>query len=102
MAVSDVLQKMRGSDYGSDKEDDESESPSPARRVLKLSDDEVKSLGESKPGEQVTLQVTGKLEGDHFHVMSVEGAGGGMGMEEAAQVAGIPPTMRQATQISPS
>jgi hypothetical protein len=97
MAFSDSLKKMRASGYpGGDKEDDDDEKESSGSRILKLSDDEAKAAG-AKPGQEVKLQVSGTLEEDgHFHVMSVEPAGGGGMPDEqgmAAQVAGQPPMM---------
>lgn len=46
-------------------------------RTLKLTDDEAKELQsyQAAPGEEQTCQITGKLEGNTFRVMSVSGSG---------------------------
>jgi hypothetical protein len=50
---------------------DEAESPTTSR-IIKLSDDEQRALAQVKPGENITLKVTGNVEKDgHFHVMTV-------------------------------
>lgn len=78
MPVSDVLKNFRGSDYGAgekgDKPSEKSEGTS--SRTIELSPEEAKSLGGAEPGAEVTLQVTGRLEDTHFHIMSVQGQGG--------------------------
>lgn len=80
MPVSEVLKNFRGASYGApkDSEGDDGEENS-ASRILKLSDDEIKSVAGAGPGQEVTMTVTGKLEGDHFHVMSIQAQGGPMG-----------------------
>lgn len=112
MPVSDVLKNMRDSGYG-DKPgakpaDDSSESSPAMSRVIKLTDDEMKSLEGSAgaPGEEMTLTVTGKLEEDgSFSVMNVGAEGGGPD-DAAKQVAdgvlGVPPMMQNQTMPSPS
>ncbi len=90
MDVSSVLKGFRNSGYDGDDGDDDQEDSDLGPRTFKLSGDEMKSV-QSKPGESVTLQVTGRMEEGHFHVMSVAPAEGMPNDEEkqmAAQVAG--------------
>lgn len=104
MPISNVLKNFRDGGYGknsSESEDKESSSS----RMLQLSEEEVKSLEpyQVKPGEEIILEVSGKLEDDHFHVMNVKYADGG-GMDDmAAKVAGQePPMMMNRVLPSPS
>lgn len=83
MDVSNVLKGMRQGGYGSGpgKKDDakKDENHSENTRMVKLSDDEVKGLEpyQVSPGEEIVLEMTGKLEEDgHFHIMSVKYADG--------------------------
>jgi len=112
MAVHEALERVRTSDYGFGKDNDQ-ESGSDEKdadsksRVIQLSDDEMKGLAGyvGAPGEEVRCEVTGTLEEDgHFHVMSVSAPGGGMGQDAMQKVAGLDqaPVMRSQTQISPS
>jgi hypothetical protein len=83
MDVSGMLKSMRGK--GDDSEEEGSHDPDESNstsRIIKLTDEEEKSMESVKPGEEVVLTVRGNVEGDHFHVMSVEKQGGGEeGME---------------------
>lgn len=79
MAVSDVLKNLRQSDYAGKGAQPKEASPSP--RTIKLSGDEMQALQpyQPKPGEEIVLEVTGRLENDgDFHVLSVKYAGGDM------------------------
>src|SRR5580704_12910298 len=74
MAISDMLKSMR-----SGKDDDgghDPDEPNSTSRIIKLTDEEEKSMEDVKAGEEVVLTVRGNVEGDHFHVMSVEKQGG--------------------------
>ena len=109
MAVADTLKKFRSQDYGpkGDAPEEGSEDAPETPRTIRLTDDEAKSLQpfQVHPGEEIVLEVSGKLEDDgHFHVMSVKYANpSGMGDEDAAKVAGVePPMMQMQTQPSPS
>lgn len=113
MAIADVLKGMRSSGYSKKmempekEEKDDSESDSGPRTIM-LSDDEIKSLGQSaKPGEDVEIKISGKLENDgHFHIMSVEPASTMPDddmKEMAAKVAGMQaPMVQNQTMPSPS
>lgn len=98
MSVSNALNRMRESAYGSKPDMTSPEKGSESGvRMFKLSDEEMGSMGKDmKPGQEITLQVSGRLEEDgHFHVMSVSGPSGspeGMdGMkEEMASRMGMP------------
>jgi hypothetical protein len=105
MPISDVLKNMRSSGFPERKEEDDSDDQESTPRTILLSDDEMKSIGEIKPGEEVKIEVSGRLEEDgHFHVMSVE-SGTTMPDQEmkgmAAAVAGVPVTQDR-TMPSPS
>jgi len=101
MAVSDVLSKFRKSGYPEKSDDKAEEKPSGAR-VIRLTEDEMQGI-QGEPGKEVTITVTGNLEGSEFRVLRVEGAGdGGMEKEMAAEVMGQPPIMRQGTAPYPS
>jgi hypothetical protein len=103
MAIGDVLKNFRQSGYGEkDSTDEESGEPS-SSRILKLTDDEIKTIGETEPGTEVTCEVSGKLEDGSLRVMSVRGSGGGMEKDMASKVAGqVPPMMQAQTLPSPS
>lgn len=106
MPVSDVLKNFRGSGYSQEPEGKEKGGDGP--RVIRLTDDEMKEVSQyanAKPGEEVTCEISGRLEKDgHFHVMSVRPTGGGMNEEKdmAAEVAGQPPMSRMQVAPSPS
>jgi hypothetical protein len=101
MPVSEVLNKFRKGDYGDDQKKEESSS---ASRVINLTEEEQKFLGENpEAGQEVSCVVTGKLEDGHFHVMSIRPQGGEITEEDTAKVAGMDsPMMRMQTQPSPS
>ena len=82
MDVSEMLKSMRGK-KGDDSEEEghDPDEPNSTSRIIKLTDEEEKSMEDVKPGEEVVLTVRGNVEGDHFHVMSVEKQGGGDEME---------------------
>jgi len=87
--VSGVLKGFRQSSEYLKPKEKEDEKPEGGVRTFKLTDDEMKSL-QSNPGEEVTLQVSGKVEDDgHFHVMSVTSSDGQNSDEKemAAQIA---------------
>lgn len=91
MPIGDALKNFRQSGYGGKKEDSKE---SAGGRSFKLSDDEVKGVGEYQPGEQVQCVVTGRLGPDNMlMVTSVEPAGGGPEKEMAAEMMGKPPMM---------
>lgn len=98
MPISDMLDKFRKSGYSSPKK---SEDHASTPRTIQLSDDEMKSLQpyNVSPGEEIVLEVTGKVEEDgHFHVMSAKYATGpGDDSGESK-----PPMVRMDTQPSPS
>lgn len=82
MPVSDALKQYRDSGYGGKKEDSGEGQKEKTSRVINLTDDEVKSLqpyAEKFQGDDIVAEVTGRLEGSHFHVMSVKYAEGGSG-----------------------
>lgn len=85
MDVSGMLKSMRGKKEESSDPDE----PNNTSRIIKLTDEEQKSMEGVKGGEEVVLTVRGNVEDDHFHVMSVEKQGGGDEMkgmpEEVAQ-----------------
>lgn len=91
MPFGDALENMRKTDYGAPPKKEESKGES--SRMLHLTEEETKSLAPyQEGGEEIVLEVTGKLEGDHFHVMSAKYAPKKEGEEEpndAAQVAGL-------------
>lgn len=84
-----MLKSMRGKGReDSEEESHDPDEPNSTSRIIKLTDEEEKSMEDVKAGEEVVLTVRGNVEGDHFHVMSVEKQGGGEmdGMpEEVAQ-----------------
>jgi hypothetical protein len=92
---SGTLKKFRDSGYPKDKSDSDKET---SVRVIKLTDDEAKELESYSQGagsEQV-CEVSGKLEGNTFRVMSVSGSGDpdmNVGPQEA-MAGGAPPMMR--------
>jgi hypothetical protein len=104
MPISGVLQGFRKGGYGEkpsspEKEKDGGGGP----RLIKLTDDEAKSIGQGQPGGEVTVQVSGRLEGSSLTVMSVQGSSTMPDQEGmAAQVAGQAPVMRNQTAPSPS
>jgi hypothetical protein len=109
MAVSDALNNMRSQDYGAKPDAGETPEESSGVRVIQLTEEEQKELQgySGKPGEEITCEVSGKLEQDgHFHVMSVRGTGGGGLDEDAKAVAegslGGAPLMQSQTMPSPS
>lgn len=71
MPISDVLKGLRSSSYGESESDHEE---SPSERVLELSEDEMKSLGEPSEGD-IVVQVTGKVRNGCLYVSSVKGSG---------------------------
>lgn len=89
MAVSDVLKNFRNSSYGAGDKgnpeapapDDGGEAPNPdaSPRTIMLTAQEQKSIEpyQVNPGDEITLEVSGRLEDDHFHVLSVNYSGGG-------------------------
>jgi hypothetical protein len=89
MPVSDVLQNFRKSGYASepDSADSSEEKGATGPRSLALTDEEVKSLApyQANPGEEIVLEVTGRLEGNHFRVMSAKYAQGPGSEDEDAQ-----------------
>ena len=91
MAVSDVLKKFRSMPKPDEEDDYPEESSSP--RVIQLTNDEVKACGGYKPGADVELKVSGRIEDDnHFHIMSVSPSSTMPDQEMgnmAAQVAGV-------------
>ncbi len=100
MPITEVLKKFRGSDYGANKEaldkpEEETDDAPETVRTIKLTDEEAKALQPSgvHPGEEITLEISGKLEEDgRFQVMSVQAAApDGMEEEDVAKVAGVPP-----------
>ncbi len=100
MPISDVLKNLRSHGYTKTGDDKTSKDAPESPRIIRLMDDEVKALEpyQKGPGEEITCEVSGKLEKDgHFHVMSVRAPGGGGGMDDekemAAAVAGQTPSM---------
>lgn len=87
MPISDALKSFRKGEYG-DKEQPESGGDEPSSpRVIHLTDDEKKAFEGSSvsPGQEVVCEVSGKLEGDHLHVMSVRASGGGQDVNADAE-----------------
>lgn len=71
MPASDMLKSSRAS-YLEKDESKEKEEPNNTSRTIMLSDDEQKAFQGSKPGDNLTCEVTGTIEEDgHFHVMTV-------------------------------
>lgn len=84
----DILKQMRGTGYMDKPSEEKPEEEGPSgNRLIKLSDDEMKSLGDYKEGERECM-VRGTMTDDGmFRIMSVsptEEAGGGeeQGMDE--------------------
>lgn len=103
MPVSDVLQGFRKGGYGEKPSFPEKGEDGGGPRLIKLTDDEAKSLSQGQPGGDVTVQVTGRLEGSSLTVMSVQGSSTMPDQEGmSAQVAGQAPMMRNQTAPSPS
>jgi len=103
MPVSEVLQGLRKGGYGEKPSSPEKGKDGGGPRLIKLTDDEAKSLGQGQPGGEVTAQVTGRLEGSSLTVMSVQGSSTMPDQEGmAAQVAGQAPVMQNQTMPSPS
>src|ERR1700751_5083053 len=108
MSISEALDHLRTSDYGGDSKDKPSEKE--GVRVLKLSEPEAKELAgyqeKMGPGSEMVIEDTGKLEGDHFHVMSVKYAQGGGGQDTNADAEAVMDKMRgipmMAPQVQPS
>lgn len=91
MAVADELRKVRENGYkpgafeaSTGENGNDPDEANQTSRIIKLSDEEVKGLEpyQVKPGEEVILEVSGNLEGDHFHVMTVKYANGKEGDDE--------------------
>lgn len=106
---SGALKKFRDEGYPKVKGDEPPQTAGPEPvRTIKLTDDEVKALAGDglEPGAELTCQITGKLEGSTFRVMSVESTGiEGPNMDaDAAEAMGkMPPPMVQSQTVpSPS
>lgn len=95
MPVSDVLKSFRKGGYSPEKPTSEPAEATGGPRIITLTDEEAKTLGQGQPGGDVSLEVSGRLEGTSFTVMSVKPAGGGMPDEGAmaAEVMGKSPMM---------
>jgi len=103
MAISDTLQGLREDGYGKSKEKDKKDSAGP--RVVKLTDDEAKSLGAEGDGHEVAGEFTGRLSGTELSITSIGPSGEGSGDEEKAMAEqvmtgsmggpplGVPPSM---------
>lgn len=93
MAIADTLKKFRQSSTPSDMQDaPDAESQDAGPRMIKLSDEEMKSMGQAQAGQEVTAQVSGHVndQGD-FTIMSVEGLGGSSaGTPTPQEVMGVP------------
>lgn len=83
MPAADVLKTLRGSQYNktsqatddSNPEKDAADESSDTTRLIKLTDEEQKSIS-ANPGETVTCEVQGTLDGEGmFRVMSIEPSG---------------------------
>lgn len=86
-----MMRSMRSK--GGEKEDEKGHDPDEANstsRIIKLTEEEQKSMESVKPGEEMVLTVRGNVEGDHFHVMSLEKQGGG-----EDEMAGMPEEVAQ-------
>jgi len=78
MAIGEKLKSFRQEGYGGG----EKKEDSPGPRIIKLTDDEAKALGEYAGGEEATCTVSGRLEGNSLTVMSVSPAEGGPSEED--------------------
>lgn len=103
MSAVDELKKSRGEDY---KSLDDPDDPNDTSRIIKLSDDEQKTFGGTKPGQELACEVRGNLEEDgHFHVMTVKPLGGGQsygGDGENAMAQQVAQMVRPQLMPSPS
>lgn len=94
MDISGALQSFRQKGYAEKKGGPESggsgEPESKTSRVIHLSEEESKEIApyqeQNGPGSEIVLEVTGKLEGSHFRVMSVKYAPPQGDPSESAQV----------------
>lgn len=110
MPLGSVLKSFRDRGYGSGENSGEPED-SKGPRLITLTDDEAKGLAEYKKegGDEIVCQVTGRLDGNEFSVISVTAPGGEEKMpgnedEMAAKVMGMmgkPPMMQNQTMPSP-
>ena len=104
MDISGALKKFRSGP------EEESEEKSSGPRMIKLTDEEKKSLeGYGQPGEEIECTVRGRLgENGEFSVSSVSAPGGEgddegkMASEVMGKIEGPPPTMRTQTMPYPS
>lgn len=75
MAFGETLKSFRKGDYG-EKDDGNDEEGSSSHRMITLTGEEAKELEPYQekfgPGQEMVIEATGKLEGDHFHIMSVK------------------------------
>lgn len=96
----EALKNIRKDGYGDKKDGEEKKDGGP--RLIKLTDDEAKALASSAGGEEVTCQVTGRVNGSELSVSSVS-APEGMDMKDAMMSGqGGPPLMRPSTMPSSS
>ena len=95
MSAVEELKSMRGKGYRAQASDFKSPEAEPKEemgtpRIISLTDVEKKSFEGVKPGQDLTCEVHGTMEGDHFHVMSVSPPqGGGYGSEDENKMAGM-------------
>jgi hypothetical protein len=112
---SGALKKFRDSGYPKPKagdEGDQGDAPSadataaPSVRVIKLTDDEAKELQsyQDSPGAEQVCQVTGKLDGTTFRVMSVSALDAEMepDMDVSPDEAGLGDAQMVQSQTMPS
>lgn len=106
MEYGDALKNLRKGDYG----EDEKEEGTSSHRMISLTDEEAKELTPYQEkfgsGQEMVIEATGKLEGDHFHIMSVKYAEGkGEGMDANADAEEVMAKMRgpiTPMQVQPS
>jgi hypothetical protein len=107
MDLSGPLKNLRKDGYKQGAPQQEDSGKKTMSRIVKLSDDEMKSLEpyQVNPGEEIVLEMTGRLEDSgHFTVMGVKYASGGMdqGAEKVAGIQQPAPTVRTQTMPYPS
>jgi hypothetical protein len=100
MPAIDVLKQMRGMGYVDKPSEEKEEDATPdGNRLIKLTEEEAKALGDYKEGEQECL-VRGSMAGDGmFRVLSVSPA---QGSEEPGSMDDMLKAVMTRSQVTPS
>jgi cytoskeletal protein CcmA (bactofilin family) len=102
MAYSDELKSLRKKEYGEGavkKSEDLNSTP----RIIVLTDEERKVLGDVAPGSDLSCEVKGTLDSDgRFNVMSIGPIGGEVETEEDSMAGSVAQKVTPTIQPSPS